>query len=233
MRYGEHNALVEEVINFANSARLLCAVGPATETDRAWIINDLRSALEFNAGQEIGLFRMAPELDVSDWGNTELLGTNLVNQGELNLTIDDVRDELTWNWHDLTENMVAEFIKTTEYYELPNRRSISKALFQHFCGTPLERQLRERLAVLVPHAEPLPGWQNPAEHIANNVVSELMWCAENRAFNGLTGNFWEQMFGLYQQGFWPCGWRGVYPQPGKFVAYCRAERVASADRPRD
>ena len=34
-------------------------------------------------------------------------------------------------------------------------------------------------------------------------------------------HFWERLFGLYRRGQWPCGWRGVYPRPGKFVAYQR------------
>jgi hypothetical protein len=54
------------------------------------------------------------------------------------------------------------------------------------------------------------------------MVSELWYCAENRAFNGLTDNFWERMFRLYQQGVWPCGGRGVFPSPGKFVVYRRS-----------
>jgi hypothetical protein len=231
MKYGEYSALVEEVIDFANSAHVLSAVGPTAETDLAWIINDLKAALDISSGEAIGLFRIAPELDVSDWGNTGLLGTNLINQGEPNLTIDDVREELTWTWHDLTENLVAELIKTPEYWQRPDQRPISDALFHQFCGTALERKLRERFAGLLLPAEPLPGWKEPAEQLANNVVCELMWCAENRAFNGLTGNFWEQLFGLYQQGFWPCGWRGVYPQPGKFVAYRLAESGVGVDRP--
>jgi hypothetical protein len=231
MKYGKNTALVEEVIGLANGARLLSAVGSPEETNRAWIINDLKLALDISSGEEVGLFRMAPDLDVSDWGNTDLLGTNLINRGEPNLTIDEVREELTWTWHDLTENLVAEFIKTTEYWQRPDRRPLHDALFHEFCGTSLERQLRERFAKLLPPVEPLPGWQTPADQLANNVVCELMWCAENRAFNGLTGNFWEQLFRLYQQGLWPCGWRGVYPQPGKFVAYRRSEANAATGGP--
>ena len=79
MKYGEHTALVEEVIDFAKSARVLSAIGSAVETDLVAIINDLKLALQISGGEEIGLLRLAPELDVSDWGNTELLGTNLVS----------------------------------------------------------------------------------------------------------------------------------------------------------
>jgi hypothetical protein len=222
MKYGPHTDLVSEVIALAHSDRLLSAVGPAEETERAWIINDLRLALEINGGEEVGLFQMAPDLDVSDWGNTDLLGRNLLNEGQPDLTIDEVREDLTWNWQDLTENLVAEFIKTEEYWQRADRDPLHDKLFHEFHGTPLERQLQERFAALLPAVEPLPGWQHPADQVAHNAACDLRYCAENRVFNGRTENFWEQLFALYQQGLWPCGWRGVYPRPGKFVAYRRA-----------
>jgi hypothetical protein len=222
MRFGKHTALVEEVVAFAFSDEVLSAVGPAEETDFALIVTDLRLALEFSGGEEVGLFQIAPEYDVSDWGNTELLGRNLINEGQSDLTIDAVRDELTWTWDDLTENLVAELIKTTEYWRRADRRSLHDAVFDQFCGSPLERLLRERFSAILPAAEPLPGWAHPAEQLANNILSELMWCAENRAFNGPTDNFWERLFRLYRTGFWPCGWQGVFPRPGKFVTYRRA-----------
>jgi hypothetical protein len=222
MRFGKHTELVEEVVEFAFSDQVLSAVGPAEETDVVLVITDLRLALEISSGEEVGLFRMAPEFDVSDWGSTELLGRNLINQGQPDLSINDVRDELTWNWHDLTENLVADLIKTEEYYQREDRRPLHDAVFHQFCGSPLERRLRERFTAILPACAPLLGWQHPAEQLANNITTELMWCAENRAFNGLTSNFWEHFFGLYRQGVWPCGWRGVFPAPGKFVAYRRA-----------
>jgi hypothetical protein len=95
MKYGDHSQLVEEVIDFAFSGKVLLAIGPAEETEQAWITNDLRLALEANAGEgEIGRFTMAPQMDVSDWGNTDLLGHNLVS-GE-NRTIEEVREDLIW-----------------------------------------------------------------------------------------------------------------------------------------
>jgi hypothetical protein len=221
MKYGKNTALVEVVIDFARSDRVLAAVGPAEETDFASIINDLRRALEINGGEEAGLFRVSPELDVSNWGNTELLGRNLISQGQPDLTIGDVREEVTWTWQDLTENLVAELIKTGKYWQRPDRHQLHDPLFREFHGTPLEREMRDRFAAILPEVEPLPGWQHAAGQLANNIVCELMWCAENRAFNGLTDNFWERLLGLYMQGLWPCGWQGIFPRPGKIVAYRR------------
>jgi hypothetical protein len=231
MMLGEHTALVEEVIDFAFSGRVLFAVGPAEDTESAWITNDLRIALEANAGDgEISRFRMTPEQDVSGWGNSGLLGHNMATGDKL--FIEDVAEELWWHWHDLTENLVAQFIKTSAYWNRPDRKTLHRLLFKRFISSSLEKDLRRRLVAILPTIEPLAGWKNCAEHLANNMTSELWFCAENRAFNGMTDNFWERMFRLYQQGVWPCGWRGFYPSPGRFVAYRRsADSAAEADRP--
>lgn len=116
MLYGEHTAHVEEVIDFAFSGRVLFAIGPAEDTEDAWITNDLRIAVLANAGDEaISRFRLAPEVNVSNWGNIELLGHNLAS-GD-NLTIGEVGDEISWCWHDLMDNLVAELIWTAKWYQ--------------------------------------------------------------------------------------------------------------------
>src|SRR5262245_51312087 len=209
-KYGETTALVREVIDFAFGGEVLAAVGPAGETDEAWVINDLRLAVEHNGGEGgHARFQLAEDAAASDWGNSELLGHNLLT-GE-DLTLGEVRDEVAWTWQDLCENLVAELIRTAGYYARPDRKAIHKPLFQEFHGSSLERELVERLRRTLPAAEPLPGWGHCGEQVANNAVTDLWHCAENRAFNGLTDNFWERLFRLYRRGFWPCGWRGVYP----------------------
>jgi hypothetical protein len=221
--HGEHTGLVEEVIDFAFSGQVLFAVGPVEETKEAWITNDLRLAVKTNGGEEaMAQFFLASDMDVSRWGNTALLAHNLQQDGGPELTIDEAKNELAWTWHDLQENLVAELIWTAEYHKRKDQRAIHDQLFVDFIHSPLERQLRQRFGEILPAVTPLEGWKSCGDHLANNVVSELWYCAENRAFNGLVDNFWERIFRLYKQGIWPCGWRGVYPQPGKFVAYRRA-----------
>jgi hypothetical protein len=221
MKFGVHSPLVEDVIDFAFGGGVLAAIGPAGETEEAWITNNLRLAVEANGGEgEHARFRLAPDLGASDWGNTDLLGHNLLT-GE-SLTLDDVRDEVDWIWQDLTANLVAEQIWTAEYYARPDQEAIHVPLFQMFHSSPLERHLAERFREILPPAEPLLGWGHCGEQVAHNAVTDLRYCAENRAFNGLTDNFWERLFRLYRLGVWPCGWRGVFPGPGKFVAYRRA-----------
>jgi hypothetical protein len=229
MTFGEHTALVEEVIDFAFSGRVLFAVGPGEETASAWITDDLGFALQANTGDsEISRFQMAPQQDVSGWGNTDLLGHNMATGDDLR--IEDVAEDLSWGWHDLTENLVAELIWTSASWHRPDREALHGPLFKRFLSSSLEKDLRRRLTEILPAAEPLPGWQDCAEHLANNMVSELWYCAENRAFNGLTDNFWERMLRLYQQGVWPCGWWGVFPSPGKFVAYRRSAEPSNIAR---
>lgn len=221
MNYGPHSQLVEEVIDFASGGGVLSAIGPAEETAFVRITNDLRLALETSVGEgEIGSFQIAAQVDVSDWGNIDLLGKNLV-RGE-NRTIDEAGEDLLWTWQDLTENLVAELIWTTDYWQRPDRKALHDPLFKRFHGSSLERELRDLFKAVLPPTEPLEGWQHCAEHLANDVSTELWYCAENRAFNGLTDNFWERVFQLYKEGLWPCGWIGTFPAPGKFMAYRRA-----------
>jgi hypothetical protein len=220
MTFGEHTALVEEVIALAAGGRVLFATGPAEETDSAWITDDLRLAVETNGGNgEFGRVAVAPHEDVSGWGSTQLLAHNMAT-GE-DLRIEEVADGLRLDWHDLTENLVAELLYTSEYWRRPDREALSGPLAERFFSSSLESDLRRRLLEILPAAEPLPGWESCADYLANEIVAVLWYCAENRAFNGLTDNFWERMFRLYQEGLWPCGWRGAYPAPGQCVAYRR------------
>lgn len=221
MTFGEHTALVEEVIDFAFSGRILFALGPAEETESVWITDDLQLALEASSGEnDISRFQLAPNHDLWGWGNEGLLAHNIATGDDLH--IEDVAEELSWTWHDLTENLVAKLIWTSAYWHRPDREALHGPLFKQFISSSLEKDLRRRLIEVLPVAEPLPGWKYCADHLANEIVSELWYCAQNRAFNGLTDNFWERMFRLYQQGLWPCGWRGVFPRPGKFAAYRRS-----------
>ncbi|KOP64766.1 hypothetical protein AMS62_05470 [Bacillus sp. FJAT-18019] len=51
------------------------------------------------------------------------------------------------------------------------------------------------------------------------VVVDLRNCAINRAINGESENFYEQIFKIYKAGGFPCGWDGDYPEEGKLIAY--------------
>jgi hypothetical protein len=55
--------------------------------------------------------------------------------------------------------------------------------------------------------------------MARQIASDLVFCAENRACNGLAANFWEMLFQTYRAGLWPCGWQGTWPAPGNLIAW--------------
>jgi hypothetical protein len=221
-RYGQHTRLVDEVIDFAFGGRILFAIGAAEESKHIWITNDLHQAQLLNFGEGCGRFRMHADQDTHDWGNTEVLARNLRHADEGRPEVEEVPEESTWGWHDLTENLVAELIWTEEFYDNPEKRVIDKLLSKEFIYSSLERELKQHLEKILPAVEAQGGWESCADHLANNMASDLWHCAENRAYNGMTENFWEQLFGLYKQGVWPCGWLGVFPAPGKFIAYRRA-----------
>src|SRR5262249_30991321 len=112
----------------------------------------LRLALEVNAGEgRLGRFRMAAEVEVevSGWGNTDLLAHNLVTGDDLRVA--DVRDELAWTWHDLTENLAGSI-----WANAGGPRPIRRLLFKRFHGSGLERQLRDRLRAGLHEAVALP-----------------------------------------------------------------------------
>ncbi|MBD5799897.1 hypothetical protein BHU24_22825 [Bacillus pseudomycoides] len=52
----------------------------------------------------------------------------------------------------------------------------------------------------------------------NDVVADLTNCAINRAINGKSNSFFEELFDIYKFGAFPCGWDGNDPE-GKIVAY--------------
>jgi len=60
---------------------------------------------------------------------------------------------------------------------------------------------------------------NSLNSFFENVVVDLRNCAINRAINGQSNNFYEQIFSIYRAGGFPCGWKGDYPESGKIIAF--------------
>jgi len=116
-------------------------------------------------------------------------------------------EDFEYSWGDLLDNLAAELIYTSEWYRWKKEhKSAWDKLAWPFSHTSL-RHFRGRV---------------PDEfvgHVAEEVWDVLQKCAENRAFNGRTQNFWERLLKIYFQGLWPCGWEGRWPKPGRFVAW--------------
>jgi hypothetical protein len=54
--------------------------------------------------------------------------------------------------------------------------------------------------------------------IFDDVTADLCNCLISRAVQGNAPGFFEDLFGVYKQGLWPCGWDGNYPD-GQLIAY--------------
>jgi hypothetical protein len=178
---GPNVELVNEVIDFFLGSRLLSAVGGSEDRPCVRILTDISQAAAIGTDNVFA-----------------------VDSGE------DSEEDLEYTWGDLLDNLAAELIYTSDWYEWQRQHQIAwEKLAWPFGHTTLEHF----------------RWRVPGEfvgHVGEEVWDVLRRCTENRAFNGKTENFWEQLLGLYFEGLWPCGWEGRWPEPGRFIAWRRA-----------
>lgn len=205
MSYDGPNAeLVREVFQFAFSDVPFSARGSEEQDPELLIINDMRRADDAanGVGKE-GLFQLQPEIC------KKLLNRETLVEGQ---------DDL-FTWFDLLENMVAECIWTSHWHEWVKDHEQSWKVFQQLDT----RYLIRHLSRLLPEGAPGPDGDSNyyRDKIADNATATLIYEAQNRAYNGSTSNFWEQLFGLYKRGLWPCGWQGVWPSRGRFITWRR------------
>lgn len=105
-------------------------------------------------------------------------------------------------WTDLREHYVSELnAMVSRQRELEPIEAATDELFDRFTDT-LERLVSARF----------PG-------ILDDIGADLSHCARNRALRGLApDSFFERLWQIYRQGYWPCGWEGEYPQ-GSLLVY--------------
>lgn len=60
--------------------------------------------------------------------------------------------------------------------------------------------------------------RSPYEELLDDVIADFYNCTVNRAVYGMQDNFYNQIFQIYKNGGWPCGWNGNYPN-GQLIAY--------------
>ncbi len=179
MRYnGPHAALVNEVIDFFSSDRLLAGGRGGKARPTARVLTDIVKAVAFNTDANFAV-DAAGESD----------------------------EDFQYYWGDLIDNLAAELIYTSEWYgwKKKHKRTWEKLAW------PFQNATLEHLRGRVP--EEFVG------HVFEEVCEVLRKCAENRAFNGPTDNFWEQVLALYLEGLWPCSWEGRWPKTGRFIAW--------------
>jgi hypothetical protein len=198
---------VNEVIQFALGDRAFSSTGPDAREGGLMIISDMRRAVDAAGG-------VGPESSFAfKRGAMERL-TNRVDESDEDL-------ERGGTWRDLGSFMVASCIWTTEWYEWRKKYeagmyTIGEIALRRHDDSP--QLVYWNLASLLPEGPRGPDRARSRgyyrEYVADYARSDLMHCAENRAYNGMTDNFWEQLFQLYRRGFWPCGWHGTWPSPG-------------------
>jgi hypothetical protein len=202
MSYDGPNAdLVREVFQFAFSGVPFSSKGPEEQGDDFLIINDMRRAEETSNG--VGkerFFHLQPET-YEKLTNTEMPA------------------DAVFTWFGLLENMIPQCIWNRRWYRWKKRHEQTWKVLQELDLSYLSRHFFR----LLPEGPPGPDGDKDyyRERIADDASATFSYLAENRAYNGVTNNFWEQLFGLYKKGLWPCGWQGVWPAPGRFIAWRR------------
>lgn len=207
---GPNAALVNEVIACAFGPSVLTGTGAYEAPQPITVITNMRAAVDAAGG-------------VGSRGRIRIERSEM--QRLMNLQ-DLTGYELELDWHDLQSNLLARFIWTSQYYPW-NRKHESQlepikvmAMRLHDTCPPvplLIAYLTRRLPDGPVGPDRRPGYYR--EYIAEQAACDLMYCAENRAFNGLTDNYWEMLFRTYRAGLWPCGWDGTWPAPGKLLAW--------------
>ena len=105
-------------------------------------------------------------------------------------------------WTDLREDQAGPFHAVP--YEHPERRPAYEATRAQI--EPFFKLLRQNLP-------------DSYVDLIDDLAGDLMNCATNRALHGLVeDSFWEQVWRVYRQGAWPCGWEGDHPD-GRLVIY--------------
>lgn len=210
---GPNADLVNEVVSFAFSDRVFSAAGPDEQRPSLLIISDMRRAVDAAGGVE-------PE--------------GIIRCDETSLPwsagprVDDELLECTWT--DLRQNLTALHIHAKGGYEWSERHEAELHTIRSMAikwrgdtRVPLVEHFLRRLPEGPSGPDGSAGYYRT--YIADEAPVDLMLCAHNRAFNGLTDNFWESLFQAYKAGLWPCGWHGTWPAPGVLIAWRRPSAI--------
>jgi len=171
--YGPHSDMVQEIIDFACSGRIL------RRTDA---INDGSVIVENNFANALERAR--------DQG-----------QNEDEDDEDEEKDDDWLSWGGIREHELSEFYLTAP--ELSCNKEINAALRQ--AGEAIRQCIKDHL---------------PEEYMQalNDIDGDMSCCARSRAMVGKQNHFFEKIFQIYQNGAWPCGWEGNYPE-GKLIVF--------------
>lgn len=222
---GPNKDLVDEVLDFAFSDQILRVAPSLSDVPGPppLVLTNMVEALDTAGGWgDLADFPVSPKWE---WGPRG--GGEAAIPREHCAPGDEPLD-----WQDLLGNLTAHYVWTTAWYDWKKRHAeqmrVIKALAVKW-NADTRMHLDEHLEAILPEGTPGPDGSRGYYRfgVVKWVTSNLSMCAENRAYNGLTENFWEQLFSVYRAGYWPCGWSGRWPQPGRFIVW---QRTSPADQ---
>jgi hypothetical protein len=210
---GPNADLVNAVIAFAFSDRILSSVGPDEERDDLIVITDPVRAVQLADGQEDECY-FPVELD------------------SIPLSPGEAREEgpTVMNWADLRgecEGLYSLMYRDDKYKNFLriHYNSVFFLFSVHKVDyVPLEEHIGPLLSS-VPGG-PYGDARLYRGCIMNYIRDDMMMIIMNRAINGENENFWESVFRVYREGMWPCGWDGAWPRRGKLIAWRCCRKVA-------
>jgi hypothetical protein len=196
---GPNAALVNEVIAFARGDGVFAGVADLGRCRYpVRLVADMRRAVDAAGGVgRIGRFRVAAE------EHRRLTNCALGDEGGSECI-----------WYDLQSILVARQIWTTEYYAWRKVHSAAVGVIRSMgTGDPERVAFRAILRDRLPEGPAGPDGTRGyyRQYVVEQAESDLIHCAENRAFNGPNDNHWERLFEAYRAGVWPCGWQGAWP----------------------
>ncbi|QGJ70192.1 Hypothetical protein PBC10988_18860 [Planctomycetales bacterium 10988] len=117
-------------------------------------------------------------------------------------------------WHAWEDTFGSEEETWTDLRELNMAEVLEKA-FEEEQFTQIKDHLVNHLPQLTRMVQSRLG--DEYFDLLDDIVGDLHNAAFNRAIQGPQG-FFEDLFKVYQQGAWPCGWEGNYPE-GKLMVH--------------
>ncbi|MED3398583.1 hypothetical protein [Bacillus wiedmannii] len=151
-----------------------------------------------NLVEEVIQFSKKFQSELTNNISNEIVIINDIKKAE-HLAYDELFGEDEYNWKDIRELEMSEVWGI--YYAMPENEK--------------PKGLEELLEII---ADNVRKSSFKYSIFYNDVVADLTNCVINRAINGKSSSFFEELFEIYQLGAFPCGWNGDYPE-GKIVAF--------------
>jgi len=117
----------------------------------------------------------------------------------MDLLLNETGREARLCWTDMREHMSGREIQGRTY-----------TLYMKRNPNCFDRVFHHVDQILASHPE--------AREVSEDIASDLYHCALARYLHGVGYGFWERVLFVYRHGYWPCGWRGTFPDM-QFLGY--------------